>query len=330
MRIFDNGYDRVECFDEKVWIQERQIVKFHHYDEEDKPTGVNILVVYGSTRKRIAIYALDEYGKAVIDVTDILRTYNFAQRIEVECTTDDEIEIPFSIAGLINPASVLIPYNTAKDLLFSIFGYQGPVIVPPQRMLQNIDGALNTCEFFPDSNTPELFYYYISETSRGEDVGVTQQTTLADKQSLIFTFNDEKSEEEVQRVAIAPLVCGVRYAAVRWVSFTGSQRCHTFEVVRQKNSVSDVVSFITVDNTYNGIKGREDGFVLRLDGLNQYDYWYYSDVITSQKVEVSFDGNEWVQVEVISKESTIPDGNAGKFNTLEIPVNWKKYDAFNL
>ena len=126
--------------------------------------------------------------------------------------------------------------------------------------------------------------------------------------------------------AFIPLQCGVRYAMVRWVSFTGATRCHTMEAVKAKSDTKDAFSLLPIDNEYVDIKGREDGFTLHLNGLSAYDLWYYADMIHSSKVEVSLDGETWDRVQVTKKSFTAPDGE-GSNGEIEIQVNWKRYDA---
>jgi hypothetical protein len=86
---------------------------------------------------------------------------------------------------------------------------------------------------------------------------------------------------------------------------------------------------LTLDNSYDEIKGRVDNFDLYIDELLPYDLWYYADVVTSSKVEVSLDGQNWHRVQVTTKNVTIPTGTMGN-GKLEITVNWRKYDAVTM
>ena len=119
--------------------------------------------------------------------------------------------------------------------------------------------------------------------------------------------------------------CKSPAVAVRWVSFTGVQRVHHFMLRKPTIASAENYQLLTMDNSYNEIKGRVDGFDLYLDDLLPYDLWYYADVITSSKVEVSMDGQTWNQVQVTNKNVTIPTGEMGN-GKLEITVNWRKYD----
>ena len=99
----------------------------------------------------------------------------------------------------------------------------------------------------------------------------------------------------------------------------------------RKPTIASVENYqlLTLDNSYNEIKGRVYGLALYLDDLLPYDLWYYADVITSSKVEVSLDGQTWNQVQVTNKNVTIPTGEMGN-GKLEITVNWRKYDAVTM
>lgn len=123
------------------------------------------------------------------------------------------------------------------------------------------------------------------------------------------------------------LECGKRYAEVEWVSFTGLTRRHVFEVVKLTEEATNEISLETITNEYDVRKDRRVSFSLRLEGLSAYDYWYYSDLVTSSSVKVSLSGTSYRKVQVTAKKSTIPETSAGKPLTLEIPINYVRYDT---
>lgn len=129
------------------------------------------------------------------------------------------------------------------------------------------------------------------------------------------------------RYPLKELECGKRYAEVEWVSFTGQTRRHVFEVVKLTEETTDEVSLEMITNEYDVRKDRRVSFSLRLEGLTAYDYWYYSDLVTSSSVKVSLSGTNYRQVQVTAKKSTIPETSAGKPLTLEIPINYVRYDT---
>lgn len=129
------------------------------------------------------------------------------------------------------------------------------------------------------------------------------------------------------RYPLKELECGKRYAEVEWVSFTGQTRRHVFEVVKLTEETTNEVSLEMVTNEYDVRKDRRVSFSLRLEGLTAYDYWYYSDLVTSSSVKVSLSGTNYRRVQVTAKKSTIPETSAGKPLTLEIPINYVRYDT---
>ena len=129
------------------------------------------------------------------------------------------------------------------------------------------------------------------------------------------------------RYPLKELECGKRYAEVEWVSFTGQTRRHVFEVVKLTEETTNEVSLETLTNEYDVRKDRRVSFSLRLEGLTAYDYWYYSDLVTSSSVKVSLSGTNYRQVQVTAKKSTTPETSAGKPLTLEIPINYVIYDT---
>lgn len=128
------------------------------------------------------------------------------------------------------------------------------------------------------------------------------------------------------RYPLKELECGKRYAEVEWVSFTGQTRRHVFEVVKLTEETTNEVSLEMLTNEYDVRKDRRVSFSLRLEGLTAYDYWYYSDLVTSSSVKVSLSGTNYRQVQVTAKKSTIHETSSGKPLTLEIPINYVRYD----
>ena len=135
------------------------------------------------------------------------------------------------------------------------------------------------------------------------------------------------TKEVVQSVIVQKRLCGVTYADVRWISATGHERIATMELREHTVAVGDKLNIDSADGEYDERKGREDNMVLRLQGLTQYDIWYYGDIVTSSSVEISLDGSTWRTVRVTSKDVTIPDGNGGELQELKVSITYADYDA---
>lgn len=325
MRTTTNDGIKFTYPDEGVWSAERQIIYLERvsgYVSEvtlsKRKQGVVPL-----TDEDIATYKLDANGKCAIDITDLVRTFGVYQSaidgntsLYLTLTTSGgSISFYILIAGIINPAGVYIPAFTMPDAL----------IVPPERILYA--GLTDIrCEFYPAVTTGLTW-----ELEGGAIWGETNRLINAIND---FTLLRVKSGQTTiaRKSTFRSIVidaCKSPAVAVRWVSFTGVQRVHHFMLRKPTIASAENYQLLTLDNSYNEIKGRVDGFDLYLDDLLPYDLWYYADVITSSKVEVSLDGQTWNQVQVTNKNVTIPTGEMGN-GKLEITVNWRKYDAVTM
>lgn len=306
MRTLTDGSLIVQAFDAGVWKQERNVLVI-------TDTEVQAVTLYRQAAQwqKLATYKLDDAGRVVIDLSDYVRV-NQTGVIIVEDDDQNAVFVDYNVVGLINPTNVLIPQNSMRI----------PVLV----------GFPSVC-FLPIDNVPTIFELRGVPAGSGWEAGGyggNFEEGANEIPNSVSSFNYGDTAGNYGSKVLNPLECNKTYAAVRWVSFTGATRCHTWEVVRSKTETSGAFELETADGSYNTVKGRVDGFSLRLDGLNDYDYWYYSDVCHSSSVEVSLDGVTWQRVDVTTKGVTIPDGNAGKLNTLIVELNYRKYDAVTM
>lgn len=297
----------------KLWKQERIIAY--------KSTTRNVIFwtdLEGSSSNPIAKYTPPTDGKLYIDLTDYVRAHPTVTKFSFFETGGGvhlQTDVTVSVVGLINPASVIIPERP--------IGMEMMVIAPPARMLRSLTNG----QLIWEARAAEGDNYsveYTDSDNQPQMVVVTAPSYTVPKDAEILAVVED--EYSGRKYACFPHQCGVRYAMVRWVSFTGVTRCHTMEVVKGKTETKDAYSLLPVDNEYVEIKGREDGFTLHLNGLCAYDLWYYADMIHSSKIEVSLDGTTWDRVQVTKKSFTMPDGE-GSDGEIEIQVNWKRYDA---
>lgn len=325
MRTGTNAGIKYEVPDLRVWSAERQIINL------ERVSGSVSEVTLKKRRQgvtpfkydELATYKLDSSGKCAIDITELVRVYGVYQSdvdytslyITLEYGDGEALGWYFIISGLINPACVYIPPFTMQDAL----------IVPPERILYaGITDII--CEFYPAVTTG------LTWTLEGGAIWAKENRLI----KAISDFNLLRVKSGQTTIArkstfqsIAIDACKSPAVAVRWVSFTGAQRVHHFMLRKPTIAIAENYQLITLDNSYNEIKGRVDSFDLYLDDLLPYDLWYYADVITSSKVEVSLDGQTWNQVQVTNKNVTIPAGEMGN-GKLEITVNWRKYDAVTM
>ena len=291
---------------QKLWKAER--IMFYGQGAQEFSHPVKMWTnLHGSNTSPIATYTPTSSNELYVDLTDYVRTYPTISHVYFNSAYFENIaDISVSVVGLINPANVIIPYHPLKAY--------GALIVPPSKLLiaANQQGVEES-EFYKTSGTWSV--------SGGASLG-TSGRVIGQIESA-FTLSDGTHSRKFQPKTRH---CGVEYAFVKWISFTGIERTHIFEVSKVKTETADAFSLMPIDNEYIEIKGRKDGLSLRLDGLCAYDLWYYSDVITSSNVQVSLDGTNWDRVQVTTKSITQPDGEGGD-GELEITINWKRYDA---
>lgn len=287
----------------KVWKQERLIARLTSITD-----NVTLYSTIDSVTTELATYTPSASGEVLIDLTDYVRTYPDVDSFRFAFGGNSRI-LAVTMAGLINPDSVIIPAN-----------WEYAKIVPPTHMIAGTSGTI----------IAEFYDFSAGTYAVGGATWVNSHRGISVTQNTVDLYCSTPSGYKHKVYVMRPQQCGVQYALVRWVSFSGATRTHYLELVKAKTDAANNYSLMPTDNEYIDIKGRVDGFSMRLDGLDAYDTWYYADMLFSSKVEVSLDGGTtWAQVQVTSKSITLPDGdNAdGKF---VVSLNWKRYDAVAL
>lgn len=288
-----------------LWKQERIIVKATGYQNTDRLLFYTNL--HGSQASPIASYVPDGDGSVYVDITDYVRVNPSVTSLYFY-DGNATYTIAVSVDGLINPAEVIIPPHNLDGAY--------ALIVPPSLILY--DGGQEddiSAEFYATTGT----------------WSVTGLASLANTKRSIgqisgaFTLSNGTNTESYETTNI---LCDRDYVYVKWVSFTGVERKHIFYATKQTLDAAEKFSLLTIDNSYNEIKGRVDSMTLKLDNLDRYDLWYYCDILLSSHVEVSIDGGStYTQVQVTGKGVTLPDGDAGNDGKLEVDINYKRYDA---
>ena len=115
---------------------------------------------------------------------------------------------------------------------------------------------------------------------------------------------------------------------VQWVSAIGLIKRHTFEVRDVETSVSDSVALQNNFGGFRELKGTRKGLRLHLSQLSAYDYWYYSDLVTSSDVRVAIsesdaDFGEDTRVKVVTNSVTVPNG--ASISDFDVDVIIKDY-----
>lgn len=293
------------------WKAERFIIKW--------TTSANeIIFAYqeGAETVEVARYQTAN-GGVLIDVTNFVRAYPERNRLIFSDGTNTRA-VGFTVYGLIYPGRVLIPELDDDDFC---------QISAPSLMLAPFGSLQLAFEMWSGSGF--LFLQGRVKEIPGDTLqNYARSVTLAHATERVEFWRLQ--DTMYRAVDILPLSCERTYACVEWISFTGQTRRHVFEVTKATVETGEVVTLANILNEWTEIKGRVDGFTLRLENLDRYDLWYYSDLITSGRVRVTIDGTNWYDVHVDENAYTLPESNAGRLSTLEIPVKFRKYDAVSL
>ena len=290
------------------WKAERFLIQW-----TTSADAVSFAYQNGAETVKVAKYQTAN-GGVLIDVTDFARAYPERNTLIFSDGTNTRT-VTFNVAGLINPKVVLIPERDDNDFC---------AISAPSVMLAPFGSLQLVFEMW--STDGYLFTTGRVEEKPGDTVqNYARSVTLAHATERVefWHLNDYAH----RAVDIQPLSCERIYACVEWVSFTGQTRRHIFEISKAEVATGDVVSLENILNEWTEIKGRVDSFTLRLENLDRYDLWYYSDLITSSRVRVTIDGANWYDVHVDKKDYTLPESNAGRLSKFEIPIKFRKYDA---
>lgn len=276
-------------------------------------------------------YATDNSGFVLIDLSDVFRGKSKGESVSaVVAYGQDYVEISADVIGLIDPLNMIIPPALWNEQMQSSI-----LVAPPTKWIVPLFGLSDSVEIFvnPSTTLHADFVYRlqgrpVTVPLKNGDNGV--QVRSGAILMRLRVYDEQQQQEYIQSYERQQLLCGRRYATVRWISRSGQTKRHTWEVVKVTDAVSSSTEYQSVLG-YDVSKGQEQTLTLRLQGLSRYDYWYYSDIITSSDVRVALSeldvnfGDE-TRVDVITKKIIQPDAN-GEY-TLNVELKFKRYDEF--
>lgn len=171
-------------------------------------------------------------------------------------------------------------------------------------------------EIFGDIKAPITFYSNAEQTdSLGTDTANIPNNVEGYGSKWII--KDANGVELLSGIR-TPQECGRVYGSFRWVSREGVIKQHIFEI-RNQNRGAEAVEFLTIPENFDVRKAQSYGFVGYIDGLTDYDLYYYSDIVTSSKVEFSFDGvNNFRRVNITTDNIEIYTGRENQELTFDV------------
>lgn len=269
-----------------------------------------------------------------LEITDFVRSFNVANTFSITVTIDNQQQtISYTIAGMVNP--LYLPPHPYSSRFSS---HNVEIIIPSAVYMAMGSGYSSLAwEFFCSVETTVL-HKYIGEKGiphrkfnrRNVVPNLAEGTTGID---ITFLGSD------TQTILFRELECGKKYATVTWVSRTGIEKTAVWELRRGTDEVTDTLDVVTfplvsdIANTHpiDARKGYQSLYTLHLDRLTAYDYWYYSDIVISDRVSVQCspsDGTNTtaMRVSVVSKSVTIPDSDINAPYSLDVEIIINNYD----
>lgn len=305
-------------FGDGVWRAERSLLIFRGSPNTEFNVTIGAVTLRSIT---------DGTGNVMLDISDILASYAIGASGSIAFNTGEftpSERIGFEIKGDLSPTSMIIPNNGKiseyAPIIAPVCYFQGlwglstqfvlhtsPSVFSVLQFTEYIDGSPTTTAFQPD----------------------TLQAVVIAGNRLVFRVREGIRTLAFRDINIREPQCGRCYAMVQWVSACGIIKRHTFEVRDVELSVSDSVSLQNNFGGFREAKGTRKGLRLHLPQLTAYDYWYYSDIITSSDVrvavsEIDADFGEDTRVKVTTKSATIPNG--ARVADFDVDVILKDYD----
>lgn len=258
-------------------------------------------------------------GFVQVDVSEYLRANPQPSAFTVEQGAD-VVVIPYTIIGLVDIYRQIIPQQVFKEGLTDAM----PVL-PPSKILKMPFGLNCVFGVFKSQEYEAQELAYRTNNRNGVfGVGRNSVALIPDDAYIVISNRSFGSLPE-RTYILKELKCGKAYAAVRWLNRFGDYNIMCFEV-RDVSVKTNKVSLLSP--SFNIVKGYDQSLTLVLRDLTPYDFWFYSDILTSQDVRVAMvesDDNfdELTKVNVVTDSVKIQ--NAGVQN-LEIQIEYRRYD----
>ena len=305
-------------FGDGVWRAERSLLIFRGSPNTEFNVTIGAVTLRSIT---------DGTGNVMLDISDILASYAIGASGSIVFDTGKLTpteRIGFKIKGDLSPASMIIPNNGKiseyAPIIAPVCYFQGLWGLSTQFVLHTYPGVSSALQFTE--------YIDGSPTATAFQPDTLQAVVIAGNR-LVFRVREGIRTLAVRDINIREPQCGRCYAMVQWVSACGLIKRHTFEVRDVETSVSDSVALQNNFGGFRELKGTRKGLRLHLSKLSAYDYWYFSDIITSSDVrvavsEIDADFGEDTRVKVTTKSATIPNG--ASVVDFDVDVILKDYD----
>lgn len=315
----------------EVYTRERTVIK----ETRQEAAGGVVEVMYMG----IVLQFYDQLdGVFEGDITDIVQMYaaggddNFTVSIyapggELISSVVDTMKI----VGTIKPENLVMPLHPfiERETLTEI--YNEGIVLFPSMIYRKAAGVFTDHSLILAMRLPEDYLQFVSFHAYRNNVETTLQYLGG---AVVLPPNVDVVCERLRMVQynltrVRTILCGHTYALVRWVGRDGYARQLLWEVEDVQLEQGEQYALYNMNTPFDIHGGAISKMTLKLDNLCAYDYWWYSDIITSSDVRVIVDNealfDDSARVQVTTKNVTIPNGDNGA--TLRVNINFRKYDA---
>ena len=142
--------------------------------------------------------------------------------------------------------------------------------------------------------------------------------------SIVTTSAGQGKQQITNCYCIEDVPCGTDHVGMQWMSRAGNQKQHIWLMAgRSINASGD--SYLTDTDNYDIRNNVEFGCTIYLKDLSVFDEWYYSDIIGSDSVKITFDGTEWLDCRIDTNSLTLSDGEQSN-GKIEIKLTYSHYE----
>ena len=281
-----------------------------------EPGAVRIVLAFknmqGGDNFTLSYVVNDSNGTIDIDITDVVRAYPSGFFTVKEYNDNgsligDSYSVDWTTGGLTDPSCDFIPETTYK--------VEAPVAVTLPSMI--LAGGKVVFEVIGGNFLYEALV-------KGSTVNISNNTIPQNSTRIVVRG---RTSEVIYSAQLNEQDECKDYVQLRWVSRYGNVKQFTWERRDLKEATDDTLRMMDINTPFNVHKGAMRSLTARLGNLTVYDYWYYSDIVTSDKVEMLMPDNVWRQVEVTTKDATTPNTDNGEPKELEIDINYAAYDT---
>lgn len=252
-------------------------------------------------------------GTIDIDITDVVRAYpsgffTVKQYDDNGRLVGDSYSVDWTTGGLTDPSRDFIPKTTYEVRVAGAVTLPSMIMAGGEVVFEVIGGDF-MYDALVNGSTVNISNNTIPRNAT--------QIVVRSKNNIKVIYNAQLNEQDECK----------DYVQLRWVSRYGNMKQFTWERRDLKEATYDTLRLMDINTPFNVHKGAMHSLTARLGNLTAYDHWYYSDIVTSDKVEMLMPDNVWRQVEVTTKDATTPNTDNGEPKELEIDINYAAYDT---